>query len=91
MTIDLDILGRKTIKATTESIRREIRAQHDEWIARQARFQQLEIEAERTHWSADRLIRYRDMGYSPHRLAEMSGDSILVVMDVLRSMRRRAK
>ena len=94
MTLDLDILGRKTIRsieAHEKARRAELRRAHREWVARQAQFQQLEIEAELTPWDADRLMRYRSMGYSIHRLAELSGDSTLVIMDVLRSMRRRGK
>lgn len=95
----MTILGPETLEAIEAhkrlSVERSrlasLKRQQQEWIERQAQFQQLEIEAERTHWDADRLMRYRSMGYSIHRLAELSGDSTLVVMDVLRSMRRRAK
>ncbi len=67
----------------------DIALQHQHWLVRQAKFTQLEVEAGRTVWSAERLKRYRNMGYSVQRLAELSGYSTLVVVDVVFKTRGR--
>lgn len=69
----------------------DIATQHQQWIERQARFQQLEMEAERTVWSAERLKRYRSMGYSARRLSELSGHATLAVVDTVMAMRGKRK
>lgn len=57
----------------------DIALQHQQWIERQAKFQQLELEAERTVWGAERIKRYRSMGYSVQRLAKLSGHTVRTV------------
>ncbi len=70
----------------------DIALQHQHWLMRQAKFSQLEVEAERTVWDARRIKRYRSMGYSVQRIAAMSGYSTLVVVDVVFGMRgKKAK
>ncbi len=69
----------------------DIALQHQQWLMRQAKFTQLELEADRTVWDVNRLKRYRNMGYSPKRLAEMSGYSILAVLDVVFGIKGRRR
>ena len=76
----MTILGPETLKAVRDYERQqrmaETAAKHAGWLKRQAQFRaqdSTKVRALRRPWDAQRLHRYRLMGYSVRRLAALSG------------------
>lgn len=84
----MTILGPETLKAVRDNQQQrrldernrrlaEIHAKHQEWVERQARIRAqdgaLARSLRKSAWDAQRLHRYRSMGYSVRRLAALSG------------------